>query len=94
MQSSQGSKNVTTNIQSTVIDNSSKASSLKNRSKLRDATENANNQSEMENLKTKAVDEEDEYVYRGPKNNTGIFKNSLILKDLTGYVDEPEYGSR
>ena len=44
-----------------------------------------NDKSEMENLKTKAVDEEDEYVYRGPKNNTGIFKNSLILKELTGY---------
>lgn len=45
----------------------------------------------MAHLKTKAQDEdEDEYVYRGPKNTTGIFKNSLILKDLTGYVDEPE----
>lgn len=45
-----------------------------------------NDKSEMENLKTiAAADEEDEYVYRGPKNNTGIFKNSLILKELTGY---------
>ena len=43
----------------------------------------------MENLKTKVADEgEEEYVYRGPKNTTGIFKNSLILKDLTGYVEE------
>jgi len=32
----------------------------------------------------------DDYVYRGPKNRTGIFKNSLVLKDLTGYVEEPE----
>jgi len=40
-------------------------------------------------LKTIANDE-DEYVYRGPKNNTGIFKNSLILKDLTGFVEEPD----
>lgn len=30
-------------------------------------------------------DIEESYVYRGPKNKTGIFKNSLILKDLTGY---------
>ncbi len=34
---------------------------------------------------------QDQYIYKGPKNNTGIFKNSLILKDLTGYVDEPEH---
>ena len=33
-------------------------------------------------------------MYRGPKNNTGIFKNSLILKDLTGFVDEPATNSR
>ena len=42
-------------------------------------------------MKTKAIDEEeDEYVYRGPKNTTGIFKNSMILKDLTGFVEPPE----
>ncbi len=34
--------------------------------------------------------EDQPYVYRGPKNKTGIYKNSLILKDLTGYVEEPE----
>jgi len=38
-------------------------------------------------------DENDDYVYRGPKNRTGIFKNSLILKDLTGYQDMPEPAS-
>ena len=48
----------------------------------------------MEHLKTKAVDEEEEYVYRGPKNTTGIFKNSLILKDLTGFVEDPGYDSK
>lgn len=48
----------------------------------------------MEHLKTKAAEEEEEYVYRGPKNTTGIFKNSLILKDLTGFVEDPEYDSR
>ena len=31
--------------------------------------------------------EDNSYVYRGPKNKTGIYKNSLILKDLTGYVE-------
>ena len=40
-------------------------------------------------MDTKAA-ENDEYVYRGPKNNTGIFKNSLVLQDLTGFVTEPE----
>ena len=52
------------------------------------------NKSEMENLKTNIVEDEDDYVYRGPKNNTGIFKNSLILKDLTGYQDEPETNTK
>ena len=48
----------------------------------------------MQHLKTIAPEEEEEYVYRGPKNTTGIFKNSLILKDLTGFVDDPDYDSR
>lgn len=30
---------------------------------------------------------DDGYMYRGPQNSTGIFKNSLILKDLTGYLE-------
>ncbi len=34
--------------------------------------------------------EDGPYVYRGPMNKTGIHKNSLLLKDLTGYVEEPE----
>ena len=37
-----------------------------------------------------AQESAEEYVYRGPKNKTGIFKNSMILKDLTGYVDKPD----
>ena len=41
-------------------------------------------------LDTKAQESAEEYVYRGPKNKTGIFKNSMILKDLTGYVDKPD----
>ena len=52
---------------------------------VRQSTEANNNQ----NLDTRAP-EKDEYVYRGPKNNTGIFKNSLVLQDLTGFVAEPE----
>ena len=52
---------------------------------VRQSTEANNNQ----NLDTKAAENE-EYVYRGPKNNTGIFKNSLVLQDLTGFVAEPE----
>ena len=52
---------------------------------------NARESMELENLATKAGPaDEEEYVYRGPKNKTGLFKNSLILKDLTGYVEEPE----
>ena len=91
------SKNVTSNVQSTVIvdKNSQKqAATAKNRGKLRNVVDNMNNQSEVENLKTKVNEEEEEYVYRGPKNTTGIFKNSLILKDLTGYLPEPDNDSR
>ena len=61
---------------------------------MRAAAVDMSNKSEMENLKTNIVEDEDDYVYRGPKNNTGIFKNSLILKDLTGYQDEPETNTK
>ena len=40
-------------------------------------------------MDTKAAENE-EYIYRGPKNTTGIFKNSLVLSDLTGFVHEPD----
>lgn len=30
---------------------------------------------------------DDSYVYRGPKNTTGIFKNSMLLKDMTDYFE-------
>lgn len=36
------------------------------------------------------MEEREDYVYRGPKNKTGIFKNSLILKDLTDYQEMPD----
>lgn len=94
MASSGSKKNVTTNIKSSVVVEDSSAASNKNRSKLRAAAVDMSNKSEMENLKTNIVEDEDEYVYRGPKNNTGIFKNSLILKDLTGYQDEPETNTK
>ena len=52
---------------------------------VRQSTEANNNQ----NLDTRPA-ENDDYVYRGPKNTTGIFKNSLVLSDLTGFIAEPE----
>ena len=66
-----------------------------NRNKLRSAAENINYQSarastEMVDLKHENTDDgEEPYVYKGYKNKTGIYKNSLILKDLTGYVEQP-----
>lgn len=61
-----------------------------------DNTKKVNQQGKTNNVVVKAAaaeivdtkaQESDEYVYRGPKNRSGIFKNSMLLKDLTGFVE-------
>ncbi len=47
------------------------------------------NMRDVNNTQENSVDD-GAYVYRGPMNKTGIHKNSLLLKDLTGYVEEPD----
>ena len=93
---------VETNIENSITNANEKNATLDSNSKTRVSQQNkakvadairqsteANNVNNVSNLDTKAA-ENDEYVYRGPKNTTGIFKNSLILSDLTGFVHEPD----
>lgn len=60
---------------------------VNNRGKLKQAVDNSARAS-TDFARDRETDEEVPYSYKGPKNTTGIYKNSLVLKELTGFIEE------
>ena len=102
MYTKQQNVNVTNNVETNITNNNTneKSATVSNgtskprvaqqlKAKVADAMARQSTEANN-NLDTKAGAENEEYIYRGPKNTTGIFKNSLVLSDLTGFIHEPD----
>lgn len=83
--------NVTRNEKHVVEDLATKSSlqQVNNRGKLKVAVDNSARAS-TDFARDRETDEEVPYSYKGPKNTTGIYKNSLVLKELTDFIEEEE----